>query len=134
MLFQHVSIAGLAHLDAPHTLSSEEINRRLKPTLDRLGIKTDVLREVAGINARRLWDDGKPTADAATVRRADDQWARPRAVGTIAHPRGFIDDLIEGGRDEIGELNFAHRAQAIQRRADAYRDDGGFGERGIYHA
>ncbi|MFN3965919.1 MAG: 3-oxoacyl-ACP synthase III, partial [Silanimonas lenta] len=66
MLFQHVSIAGLAHLDAPHTLSSEEINRRLKPTLDRLGIKTDVLREVAGINARRLWDDGKPTADAAT--------------------------------------------------------------------
>ncbi|GIX37170.1 MAG: 3-oxoacyl-ACP synthase III [Silanimonas sp.] len=66
MLFQHVSIAGLAHLDAPHTLSSEEINRRLKPTLDRLGIKTDVLREVAGIGARRLWDKDMPLADAAT--------------------------------------------------------------------
>ena len=66
MLFQHVSIAGLAHIDAPHTLSSYEINLRLKPTLDRLGIKTDVLRDVAGINARRLWDEGKPTADAAT--------------------------------------------------------------------
>jgi 3-oxoacyl-[acyl-carrier-protein] synthase-3 len=66
MLFQHVSIAGLAHIDAPHTLSSDEINLRLKPTLDRLGIKTDVLRDVAGINARRLWDEGKPTADAAT--------------------------------------------------------------------
>ena len=66
MLFQHVSIAGLAHIDAPHTLSSDEINQRLKPTLDRLGIKTDVLRDVAGINARRLWDEGKPTADAAT--------------------------------------------------------------------
>ncbi|HAI58653.1 MAG TPA: 3-oxoacyl-ACP synthase III [Xanthomonadaceae bacterium] len=66
MLFQHVSIAGLAHIDAPHTLSSHEINLRLKPTLDRLGIKTDVLRDVAGINARRLWDEGKPTAEAAT--------------------------------------------------------------------
>ena len=57
MLFQHVSIAGLAHIDAPHTLSSDEINLRLKPTLDRLGIKTDVLRDVAGINSRRLWDE-----------------------------------------------------------------------------
>ena len=66
MLFQHVSIAGLAHIDAPHALSSDEINLRLKPTLDRLGIKTDVLRDVAGINSRRLWDEGKPTADAAT--------------------------------------------------------------------
>jgi 3-oxoacyl-[acyl-carrier-protein] synthase-3 len=66
MLFQHVSIAGLAHIDAPHTLSSDEINLRLKPTLDRLGIKTDVLRDVAGINARRLWDADMPLADAAT--------------------------------------------------------------------
>lgn len=66
MLFQHVSIAGLAHTDAPHALSSDEINLRLKPTLDRLGIKTDVLRDIAGIDSRRLWDEGQPTADAAT--------------------------------------------------------------------
>ena len=38
MLFQHVAIAGLAHIDAPRRLSSDEINVRLKPTLDRLGI------------------------------------------------------------------------------------------------
>jgi 3-oxoacyl-[acyl-carrier-protein] synthase III len=66
MLFQHVSIAGLAHIDAPNVLSSEEINLRLKPTLDRLGIKTDVLRDVAGIHSRRLWDEGTAVADAAT--------------------------------------------------------------------
>ena len=47
MLFQHVAIAGLAHIDAPRSLSSEEINARLKPTMDRLGIKTDVLGEIA---------------------------------------------------------------------------------------
>lgn len=56
MLFQHVSIAGLSHTDAPHALSSDEINLRLKPALDRLGIKTDVLRDIAGIHSRRLWD------------------------------------------------------------------------------
>ena len=50
MLFQHVAIAGLAHIDAPRRLSSEEINLRLKPTLDRLGISTDVLGDIAGIH------------------------------------------------------------------------------------
>ncbi|MFT4198569.1 MAG: 3-oxoacyl-ACP synthase III [Pseudoxanthomonas sp.] len=67
MLFQNVSIAGLAHVDAPHTLTSEEINLRLKPTLDRLGIKTDVLNDVAGIHARRLWDADVQASDAATL-------------------------------------------------------------------
>jgi hypothetical protein len=67
MLFQHVSIASLAHIDAPHSLTSAEINARLKPTLDRLGIKTDVLGDIAGIHARRLWDEGTEASDAATL-------------------------------------------------------------------
>src|SRR3546814_20304349 len=67
MLFQHVAIAGLAHIDAPRRLSSDEINARLKPTLDRLGIKTDVLQDIAGIHARRLWDEGMQASDAATL-------------------------------------------------------------------
>ena len=29
MLFQHVAIAGLAHIDAPKRLTSDEINARL---------------------------------------------------------------------------------------------------------
>lgn len=66
MLFQNVSIAGLAHIDAPHTLTSKEINERLQPTYDRLGIKTDVLGDVAGIHARRLWDQDVQASDAAT--------------------------------------------------------------------
>jgi len=62
-----VSIAGLAHIDAPHTLTSKEINERLKPTLDRLGIRTDVLGDIAGIHARRLWDADMLASDAATL-------------------------------------------------------------------
>jgi 3-oxoacyl-[acyl-carrier-protein] synthase III len=67
MLFQHVAIAGLAHIDAPRRLTSDEINARLKPTLDRLGIKTDVLGEIAGIHARYLWEDNVQASDVATL-------------------------------------------------------------------
>ena len=67
MLFQNVSIAGLAHIDAPHTLTSKAINEQLKPTMDRLGIRTDVLGDIAGIHARRLWDDDQQASDVATL-------------------------------------------------------------------
>ena len=66
MLFKNVSIAGLAHIDAPHTLTSKAINEKLKPTMDRLGIRTDVLGDIAGIHARRLWDDDTLSSDVAT--------------------------------------------------------------------
>ncbi|NUS38487.1 MAG: 3-oxoacyl-ACP synthase III [Lysobacter sp.] len=67
MLFQHVAIAGLAHVDAPRRLTSDEIHARLKPTLDRLGIKYNVLEEVAGVRERRLWDGEVKASDAATL-------------------------------------------------------------------
>ena len=67
MLFQHVAIAGLAHIDAPHALSSADINAQLKPTMDRLGIKTDVLQDIAGIFSRRMWDADVQSSDAATL-------------------------------------------------------------------
>ena len=67
MLFEHVAIAGLSHIDAPHALSSADINARLQPTMDRLGIKTDVLQDIAGIYSRRMWDDSTQASDAATM-------------------------------------------------------------------
>src|SRR5688572_31910736 len=67
MLFEHVSIASVSHIDAPHTLTSAEINERIRPTLDRLGIRTDVLRDIAGIHSRRMWDNGVLASDAATM-------------------------------------------------------------------
>ena len=67
MLFQHVAIAGLAHVDAPRRLTSDEIHARLRPTLDRLGIKSNVLEEVAGVRERRLWEGEVKASDAATL-------------------------------------------------------------------
>ena len=53
MLFKNVAIAGLAHIDAPIVLTSDQINLELKPTMERLGIKTNVLQDIAGIKSRR---------------------------------------------------------------------------------
>jgi 3-oxoacyl-[acyl-carrier-protein] synthase-3 len=88
MLFQHVAIAGLAHIDAPRRLSSDEINARLKPTLDRLGIRTDVLKDIAGIHARHLWDEGVQASDAATlagVKALADAGIDPDKVGLLVN-------------------------------------------------
>ena len=86
MLFQHVAIAGLAHVDAPHRLSSDEINARLQPTLDRLGIRTDVLKDIAGIHSRRMWDDNVLASDVATlagVKALADAGIAPDRVGLL---------------------------------------------------
>ena len=88
MLFQHVAIAGLAHIDAPRQLTSAEINARLKPTLDRLGIKANVLEDVAGIHSRRLWDDGVEASDAATlagVKALADAGIDPSRIGLLVN-------------------------------------------------
>ena len=86
MLFQHVAIAGLAHIDAPHRLSSDEIKARLQPTLDRLGIRSDMLKDVAGIHARRLWDGPMLASDAATlaaVKALADAGIEPGRIGLL---------------------------------------------------
>ena len=88
MLFQHVAIAGLAHIDAPRQLTSAEINARLKPTLDRLGIKANVLEDIAGIRSRRLWDDGVEASDAATlagVKALADAGIDPSRIGLLVN-------------------------------------------------
>ena len=97
MLFQHVAIAGLAHIDAPRRLSTDEINLRLKPTLDRLGIKADVLKDIAGIEARHLWDEGVQASDAATlagVKALADAGIDPDKVGLLVNTsvsRDFLE-------------------------------------------
>jgi 3-oxoacyl-[acyl-carrier-protein] synthase III len=88
MLFQHVAIAGLAHIDAPRRLSSAEINERLRPTLDRLGIRIDVLGDVAGIHSRYLWEEDVQASDVATlagVKALADAGIDPDKVGLLVN-------------------------------------------------
>jgi len=67
MNFQNVVIQSLAAVEPPIRVTSREIELRLKPTLDRLGIRDDLLEDVSGIGARRFWKVGTSPSDAATL-------------------------------------------------------------------
>ena len=65
MRFQNVAIASISHSLAPKVITSAEIGQRLRPALDRLGIRGDILTEVAGVHARRVYEETTPPSDAA---------------------------------------------------------------------
>jgi acyl-CoA:acyl-CoA alkyltransferase len=67
MLYNNVSIASVAHVDAPIRLTSAEIMDRLSSTMERFGIRENLLEDVAGIQARRIWGDNTQPSDAATM-------------------------------------------------------------------
>jgi 3-oxoacyl-[acyl-carrier-protein] synthase-3 len=86
--FQNVSVAAVAHVDAPVRLASAEIARRLRPAIDRLDVPADVLlADIAGVRERRVWDDRTRVADVATM-------AARKALAASAVPPGRIGVLI----------------------------------------
>jgi acyl-CoA:acyl-CoA alkyltransferase len=88
MLYQHVSIDTVAHVEGPVRLTSAEMIRWLEPAVRRLGIPAGVLlEEVAGIRARRLWDAGTRVSDAATM-------AARKALAASTVPADRIGVLI----------------------------------------
>jgi len=65
--YENVSVLSVSHVDAPHRISSEEIERRLEPTMKRLGIRSDLLRQLSGIMERRMWDEGVMPSEVAAM-------------------------------------------------------------------
>lgn len=87
MRFDNVSILSVAHVDAPHRVPSEDLERQLAPVLDRLGMRPDLLRDLSGIMARRFWDEGVMPSDMATK-------AAERALGACGLDRNRLGVLI----------------------------------------
>ncbi len=67
MKFKNVVIQSLTAVDPPIRVTSIEIEKQLKATFDRLGIRDNLLEEVSGIGARRFWEEGTLPSDAATL-------------------------------------------------------------------
>jgi 3-oxoacyl-[acyl-carrier-protein] synthase-3 len=67
MRFENVSVISVEHIDAPVRVTSEEIEERLRPTMDRLRLPPNLLRELSGIEARRWWEEGVVPSDAAAM-------------------------------------------------------------------
>ena len=84
--FDDVVISGLAHLDAPHVVTSRELEDQLHDTFARLRIGSGLLERLSGIAERRVWDAGTAPSEAAA------------RAGEVALERSGIP------RDEIGAL------------------------------
>jgi 3-oxoacyl-[acyl-carrier-protein] synthase III len=63
--YDGVVISGLAHLDAPHTVTSAEIEAQLASTLERLAVAPGLLESLSGVRERRIWDAGTRPSEAA---------------------------------------------------------------------
>ena len=67
MHFKNVVIQSVSAVEPPISLSSREISQRLNPTMDRLGVRENLLEEISGIVSRGLWKEGTRISEAATL-------------------------------------------------------------------
>ncbi len=63
--YEQVVISGLAHVDAPHVVTSREIEDQMAGTLERLGVEPGLLENLSGIVERRVYDDGTLPSEIA---------------------------------------------------------------------
>jgi 3-oxoacyl-[acyl-carrier-protein] synthase III len=97
MNFEKVSIVSVRHVDAPHRVTSAEIQEQLSETMERLSVKPDLLESVVGIHERRFWDEGFQPSDAATLAAQavlDESGIAPARIGTLINTsvcRDFVE-------------------------------------------
>lgn len=65
--FSNVQMVAVSHVEAPHSISSNEIESRLAPALRRFGVSPGLLEKLSGIQSRRMFDPGLPPSDGAVL-------------------------------------------------------------------
>jgi 3-oxoacyl-[acyl-carrier-protein] synthase-3 len=87
MRFEQVAVASVVHVEAPHRVTSAWIEEQLAPTMQRLGIRPNLLENLSGIVARRWWDPDVAFSTAAT-------WAAEQAIAAAGIDKGQLGILI----------------------------------------
>ena len=72
--------------------------------------------------------------DAGAARRAQHHRAGQPPARAMAHAPGVVEDLVDRGVGEAGELDLRDRLQPLDRHADAHAGDEALGERRVDHA
>ena len=67
MKYQNVRIASLSYALPDQAVTSEELEQRIAPLYDRLGLHAGRLELMSGIQSRRFWPKGTRPSDAATL-------------------------------------------------------------------
>ncbi|GAA1815471.1 MULTISPECIES: 3-oxoacyl-ACP synthase III [Brevibacterium] len=88
--FRHSNVAllGLAEIIAPNVVTSHEFDERLADTLTTLGLPTGLLQRVAGVDARRNWDQPAEFvagAVAAGKKALAEAGVEPGAIGLMVN-------------------------------------------------
>jgi 3-oxoacyl-[acyl-carrier-protein] synthase III len=139
--FSNVVVAGLAHVDAPNVITSDEIDARLAETMTRLGMPAGTLHRLAGIAERRYWDEGTKASDAAAmaggklladtgIDRADigalintsvdRDWLEPSTACIVHHKLGLSPEALnfDVGNACLGFINGMALTAALIERGD----------------
>lgn len=88
MRYEHVCVEAVVHSAPPHAVTSDEIERRLAPVYERLGLPFGRLELMTGIEERRFYDPGTlpGSISAATANLAIEQSGLDRsAFGALIH-------------------------------------------------
>lgn len=96
MRYQHVSIEAVVHVLPPDVVASSEIEARLRPVYERLGLPAGRLELMTGIRERRFFPRGTRPGQisAETARRAlDAAGIERRYFGALVHGSVCRDQL-----------------------------------------
>lgn len=98
--FSKVVISSVAHVDAPHVITSDAIDSELAEARERLGLQAGLLERLAGIRERRFWDVGvQPSHVAAQAGALALERSRvaPADIGVIVNTsvcRDYIEPSV----------------------------------------
>lgn len=64
--FSNVAVVGLARVDAPVVMTTDEVEERLRFAMARAGFSPGLLYQLTGISERRLWEPGIKSSHGAS--------------------------------------------------------------------
>ncbi len=88
MKYEHVCIEAVAHVLPPNVITSDDIEQRLQPVYERLGLPAGRLELMTGIRERRWFDPGTlpGTISTQTARLALEKSGLDRSdIGALIH-------------------------------------------------
>ena len=96
MRYQHVCVEAVSHTLPPHVVSSDEIEERLAPVYDRLGLPAGRLELMTGIRERRFFSPGTAPGGISAETAA-------RALEAAGIDRRHFGALVHGSvcRDQL---------------------------------
>lgn len=115
MRFENVSLAALDYALPPEVVTSEELERRLKPLYERLKLPEGRLELMTGIRERRFWPaDHPPSAASAEAGRKvlEKSGIDPHSVDLLIHCGVCRDQLEPATASNVHRL--LHLPESVQ--------------------